>query len=186
MKTTRKSTRRLAASTRTASRAVKHETGSFRHRANRKPGTGVQLKTIFVPVDFSVTSLKALDFAVALATRFKASIELRCVLDPMYAPGRFEAPRLRSVRVEAVKEATLKLAKLAKLRVKPHVPVRHRVLKGIAYSAIVEAAAKIKSDIIVMGSEGRTGMRRFLVGSVAEKVVRHAQCPVLIVRTKRE
>jgi nucleotide-binding universal stress UspA family protein len=166
-----------------------HEANSERQRVSQKLGTRSELKTIFVPVDFSVSSLKALDFAVALATRFKASIELRYVLDPMYSPGRFEAPRLRSVRTEAVKEATLKLAKLAKLakaRVKPHVPVRHRVLKGIAYSAIVEAAAKIKSDIIVMGSEGRTGMSRFLIGSVAEKVVRHAQSPVLIVRTKRE
>ena len=185
MKTTRKSTRRLAASTR-ASRAVTHKAKSVRQQVSQKLGTRSELKTILVPVDFSVSSMKALDFAVALATRFEASIELRYVLDPMYSPGRFEAPRLSSVRAEAVKEATLKLAKLAKLRVKPHGPVRHRVLKGIAYSAIVEAAAKIKSDIIVMGSEGRTGMSRFLVGSVAEKVVRHAQCPVLMVRTKRE
>lgn len=83
-----------------------------------------------------------------------------------------------------LRDATLKLAKLAKRRVKSHVPVGHHVLKGIAYSVIVEAAAKAKADMIVMGSEGRTGMSRFLVGSVAEKVIRHARCPVLIVRNK--
>ena len=186
MKIPTKSSKRLAASARSASRTVRNEPKPVQQLPNQKALRGVDLNIIFVPVDFSAASLEALDFAIALAKRFGASIELRHVLDPMYAPGRFESPRLRSIRAEALREATLKLAKLAKQRVNPHVPVRHRVLKGIAYSAIVEAAAKTKADMIVMGSEGRTGMRRFLVGSVAEKVIRHARCAVLIARTKAE
>jgi nucleotide-binding universal stress UspA family protein len=68
--------------------------------------------------------------------------------------------------------------------VKPHVPVTQKLLKGAAYSVIVAAAAQARADLIVMGSEGRTGMSRFLMGSVAEKVVRHARCSVLIVRDR--
>jgi universal stress protein A len=143
------------------------------------------LRVILVPVDFSPRSLQALDLAVALAKRFDASIKLLHVLDPLHAPGRFDAPRLRSLRGDSLRDAKLKLAKLAKRHVKAHVAVRHRVLDGIAYAVIIEAAAKAKADMIVMGTEGRTGMSRFLVGSVAEKVIRHARCPVLIVRNKR-
>ena len=186
MKIPTKSSKRLAASARSASRTVRNEPKPVQQLPNQKALRGVDLNIIFVPVDFSAASLEALDFAIELAKRFGASIELRHVLDPMYTPGRFESPRLRSIRAEALREATLRLTKLAKQRVKPHVPVRHRVLKGIAYSAIVDAAAKTKADMIVMGSEGRTGMRRFLVGSVAEKVLRHARCAVLIARTKAE
>ena len=168
------------------SRAVRHDAASAKVRtkeARTIPDLAIGL--ILVPVDFSTSSLHALDLAVALAKRFGASIKLLHVLDPMYAPGRFDATRLRSLRSDALQDAKSKLAKLAKRHVKAHVTVRHRVLDGIAYAVIVETAAKANADMIVIGSEGRTGMRRFLVGSVAEKVIRHASCPVLIARSKR-
>ena len=171
---------------RRTSRALRHDTAPAKVRTKEPRRIyDFALRVILVPVDFSASSLHALDHAVALAKRFDASIKLLHVLDPMYAPGRFDAPRLRSLRADALRDAKLKLAKLAKRHVQAHVAVRHRVLDGIAYSVIIETAAKAKADMIVMGSEGRTGMRRFLVGSVAEKVIRHAPCPVLIVRNKR-
>ena len=145
---------------------------------------GRDLRTLLVPVDFSPQSLEAFDFAVSLAQQVDASIVLLHVLDPIHAPGRFEAPRLRSVRAEALDKAKRRLAELARRRVKPHVAVTQRLLKGIVYSVIVGAAAQARADLIVMGSEGRTGMSRFLIGSVAEKVVRHARCSVLVVRGK--
>ena len=145
---------------------------------------GADLRTLLVPVDFSRRSLEALDFAVSLAQELDASILLLHVLDPIYTPGRFDSSRLRPLRAEALREAKAKLAKLAKRRVKPHVPVRHQLLKGLAYSGIVECAAKEKVDLIVMASEGRTGVSRFLIGSIAEKVIRHAPCSVMIVRDK--
>ena len=141
---------------------------------------GLSLRILLVPVDFSAASFKALDFAVELAKPFGASVELLHVLDPMYAPGQFNAPKLRQLRREAGEDAKRRLAKVA--RRDPNGRLRHAVLNGVPYSVIVEKAARIKASMIVMGSRGRTGLGRFLVGSVAEKVIRHAQCPVLIVR----
>jgi nucleotide-binding universal stress UspA family protein len=132
-------------------------------------------------VDFSPRSLEALDFAVSLARKVDASIVLVHVIDPIHAPGRFDARRLRSLRAEALRDAKRELARLAR-RVRPYVPVTEKLLKGLAYSVIVETAAKVRTDLIVMGSEGRTGMSRFLIGSVTEKVIRHARCSVLMVR----
>ena len=169
---------------RRTSRVVKNAKNPDRKLERQKHVGGFDLNTILVPVDFSASSLEALDFAVSLAGRLDASIVLLHALDPIYSPGRFDSPRLRPLRAQALEDAKRQLATLAKRRVRPHVPVRHHVLKGVAYSVIVEAASKAQADLIVMGSEGRTGMNRFLVGSVAEKVIRHARCPVLIARDR--
>lgn len=175
---------RLRSPTRTASKAE----GIGTHRRKQEDprrAIGGDLNTILVPVDFSAGSLEALDFGVSLARRLDASIVLLHALGSIYSPGRFDSPRLRPLRTQALKDAKRRLATLAKRRVRPHVPVRHQVIKGVAYLGIVEAASKAKADMIVMGSEGRTGINRFLVGSVAEKVIRHARCPVLIARDRR-
>ena len=137
---------------------------------------------ILVPVDFSAGSLKALDFAVSLARCLDASIYLLHVLDTIFSSKQFDSPRLRPLRAQATATAKQKLGLLANQHVRSHVFINWQVLGGVAHSVIVEAAAKSKADLIVMGSEGRTGVNRFLVGSVAEKVVRHAPCPVLVVR----
>jgi nucleotide-binding universal stress UspA family protein len=140
----------------------------------------VALRVILVPVDFSATSLKALDFAIALAKPFGATVELLHVLDAMYSAGRFDAPKLRGLRREALRDAKRRLANVARRNVNGR--LRHTVVNGIPYSEIVDKAVWINANMIVMGSRGRTGLGRLLVGSVAEKVVRHAHCPVLIAR----
>ena len=182
MKTHTEPIHHLRTSTRNASRVGENGTHLSRQLKSSKRTVDIDLSTIIVPVDFSTGSLEALDFAVSLARRLDASILLLHALDPIYSRGRFDSPRLRPLRTQALKDAKRRLAMLAKRRVRLHVPVRHQVIKGVAYSVIVEAAAKTKADMIVMGSEGRTGMNRFLVGSVAEKVIRHARCPVLVAR----
>ena len=60
--------------------------------------------------------------------------------------------------------------------------VHSRVIEGIPYKAIIDFAAEWKADLIVMGTHGRTGLSHALTGSVAERVVRTAHCPVLITR----
>ena len=163
------------------SRAARHGTASTKMRTKEPRRTPeLALRVILVPVDFSPGSLKAMDFAVALAKPFNASIELLHVLDPIYAAGRFDAPRLRQFRREAVQDAKRRLANVAKRNVNTR--LRHTVVIGTPYAEIVEKASRIDANMIVMGSRGRTGLGRFLVGSVAEKVIRHAECPVLIVR----
>lgn len=152
----------------------------------RKPADNdsVDVNTILVPVDFSPGALHALNFAVSLARRLGSSIVLVHVMDLIYVSGQLDSRRLRSLRTEAHEDAKRLLARLAKRRVRPHVPVRHHLLNGTASAKIVEMATRTGVDLIVMGSEGRSGLKRFLIGSVAEKVIRHADCPVLVVRDR--
>jgi len=182
MKSKTNPSRRAVASARDKSRIARRQTKPAARPAGATFDDALGLSTIFVPVDFSPGSLQALEFAVSLAQRFGATIVLLHVLDPIYGRGRFDSPRLRPLRAQALAEAKQLLARVAERSVQPRVPVVHRVMLGVAYSVIVEAAAQARADLIVMGSEGRTGAHRFFVGSVAEKVVRHARCPVLVVR----
>lgn len=175
---------RLAAPSRRKAQTKKDETRSPRRAGAPANNDSVELKTILVPVDFSPGALHALNFAVSLARSLGASIVLVHVMDSIYASGRFDSRRLRSLRAEAHEESKRLLAGLAKCRVRPHVPARHHLLKGTPSAKIVETASRTGADLIVMGSEGRTGVKRFLVGSVAEKVIRHARCPVLVVRDR--
>jgi nucleotide-binding universal stress UspA family protein len=133
-------------------------------------------------VDFSPRSLEALDVAVSFARQSDASIVLLHVMSAIYARGSLDSPKLHSLRTDALRESRQQLAQIAEERVRPHVPVTHEVRKGVAYSVIVEVATRTGADLIVMASEGRTGLGRFLIGSVAEKVIRHARCSVLVVR----
>lgn len=142
------------------------------------------MNTILVPVDFSPGALHALNFAAALARRLGSSIVLVHVMDSIYVSGHFDSRRLRSLRTEAHEESKRLLSVLAKRRVRPQVPVRHYLLKGASSAKIVEMASRTDADLIVMGSKGRSGMKRLLVGSVAEKVIRLARCPVLVVRDR--
>lgn len=158
------------------------DTNPARQRTNQKRRGDFEWSTILVPVDFSPGSLKALDLAVSLARHCGASVVLLHVLDLIFSRGHFDSPRLRPLRSQALADAKQQLTTLARRRVRPHVPVIHRVVLGVAYSVIVEAASKAQADLVVMGSERRTGLNRFLVGSVAERAVRHARCPVLVVR----
>lgn len=185
MKTQLESLGHLPAASRRKAQPAANGTSLVSRTGEQKSNGNFDLSTILVPVDFSAGSLGALGFGVASARRLGASIILVHVMDPMYVSGRFDSKRLRALRTEAHHEAKRLLATLAKRRVRPQVPVRNYLLEGTAYSAIVGMAAKTNTDLIVMGSEGRSGMKRFLVGSVAEKVIRHARCPVLVVRRPR-
>lgn len=143
--------------------------------------TAVDPRRLLIPIDFSAGSLRALDFADSLARRFNAAITLVHVIDPLHAPGRFDATRLRSLRAEALEDAKAKMVELAALHSAPPKPMKYHVIDGIIHDAIVKFASESKTDWIVMGSKGQTGVKRLLAGSVAENVVRHARCPVLVV-----
>lgn len=143
-----------------------------------------KIRRILVPVDFSPSSLHALDYATDRAREWGASIILVHVLEPILAERRFVAPRLRTLKAEArfVKQ---RLLFLARKRVGTDTLVKPWLLNGEPSALILQAAAKTKSDLIIMGSVGRKGMRRLLLGSVAERVIRDADCPVTIVRAPR-
>ena len=144
-------------------------------------------KTYLVPVDFSKSSEIALDHAIQLARANKAGLILLHIMDQssmvMAAPeGVTPALYLeyeKSVRQEAERDMQT-LLKKKKLGAKAGRALFVR--RGDPARAIANQAKRLKASMIVMGSHGRTGLKRLVLGSVAERTLRYARCPVLIVK----
>jgi nucleotide-binding universal stress UspA family protein len=141
---------------------------------------------ILCPTDFSPGSRQALHMAAALAREGRAQLVLAHVWQPSQwaTGGEFQlAPDVIRELVDS-EEAELAKWKLEakELGVKE---IATRFLTGAPWDQIVDAAQDDRGiDLIVMGTHGRTGLKHVLLGSVAEKVMRHAPCPVLIVRAR--
>lgn len=144
------------------------------------------IKQILVPVDFSPVSLQALDYAVELARPFQAGLVVLHVVEPIYyaTPADLYGPsaNLSMLLDEQQKAAQEQLAVLATRLAEHQVKSETCVEPGVPYQVIVDTAARRRVDLIVMATHGRTGLSHLLLGSVAERVVRSAACPVLTVR----
>lgn len=143
-----------------------------------------RLKTILVPVDFSEFSTKALDYAVAFARQFRGTITLLHVVEPMVYPENYMTIPAAS---DDINNSLLKAAdeKLAAQRQQLHgdsVKVKAMTRLGRPYVEIAAVAKEIEADLIILTTHGHTGLKHVLLGSTAERVVRHAPCPVLTVR----
>ena len=134
-----------------------------------------------VPLDFSRGSLRAFDYALSLvrATKGKLVALHVAAVEPIYPPtgGRFDFYALLE---RDARENFRKLAKRKKL--KPE-DCQFIVARGTNFAEVIaRQAKKMRAAMIVMGNHGRTGLQRFLLGSVAERTLRYADCPVLIVK----
>ena len=140
-------------------------------------------KLILVPTDFSAPSAQALRYGAALAERFSAHL-LVIYADAFVPPvdftlsaaGVFDVPR-----EELVESAREQLQAFAETNISRSVPYDVRVLVGTPIDAILTQRAEAGVDLIVMGTHGRTGLRRLLLGSVTEAVMRLAPVPVIVV-----
>jgi universal stress protein A len=146
----------------------------------------VMIKRILVPVDFSDTSLQALDYAIEFGKPFKPEIVVVFVVEPIYftAPTDLYAPtaNVGMLLDEQRRIGREQLARLGADLKKRRVEARTVLQTGTAFQVITDTAKRLKADLIVMATHGRTGLSHVLLGSVAERVVRTAQCPVLTVR----
>jgi nucleotide-binding universal stress UspA family protein len=140
---------------------------------------------ILVPVDLSEGSRGLIDYALQFAKPFNAELEIIHAWEPpqyvapdllVAAPG-WNSQSLEQVAVDA---ATKELNELVKAVESPR-PIKHRVVVGEAASTVLRIAEEGKHDLIIMGTHGRRGLPRLLLGSVAQKVVARAHCPVLTV-----
>jgi nucleotide-binding universal stress UspA family protein len=138
-------------------------------------------KTILVATDFSECAEQALDYAVALADKLGAKIHLLNVIG-VPAMGIPEVGlAVTSTLIEStVRTHTAELDKLATRRGSAAIETVLRT--GDARDLIIDVAREVAADLIVMGTHGRRGVRRALIGSIAESVVRTAPCPVLTIR----
>ncbi len=142
-------------------------------------------RRILVPLDFSFSSLHALRVAAALAEQSGARLSLLNVIEPNpYAVGLEGGPLVMPDQVFA-RNAKAQLPRIAQRFVPAAVRVTHLVGYGRAANVIVETAEEKEIDLIVLSTHGHTGLERLLLGSTTEHVVRHAHCPVLVVRPTR-
>lgn len=148
--------------------------------------TGIALKRILVPIDFSPLSKKALQYALRFAEEFQAGLTLLHVIEPDVLPafdGLMIAPQISSNGNRTKRANRLKvLASSMAIRATKY--VQSTVRTGLAANEIVEAAKESDVDLIVIATHGFTGWKHFAIGSTAERVVRAAPCPVLVVRER--
>jgi universal stress protein A len=153
-------------------------------RMEAAQGLRPKFERILVAVDFSEESRSALACAAELAARFSASLVLVHVVEPHFGPANSESPEppMESSEAADFAEAKLDLSALGEQMLGPCRVVETVVRGGLAFFEITEAAKVLNADLIVVGTHGYTGLKRALLGSTAEKVVRHAPCPVLVAR----
>jgi universal stress protein A len=156
----------------------------------------MNLNRIVVPVDFSAASLNALEFAADVAKPVGAELVLLFVIEPVLrAVSSYQGATAGTIQQMARDQRRAwerQLARLERRYTKRGSRVRSIIGSGAPASAIVELAQRSKADLIIIATHGRTGVARLLMGSVAERVVRTATCPVLTLhggsapaRTKR-
>jgi nucleotide-binding universal stress UspA family protein len=146
----------------------------------------LEIHKILVPVDFSECSKAALESAAALAERFEASVDVLHVWEPPHLVGPEFLIRERGETGHPIQDIALEQARKEMDRFLSTFPNRERFNvrfeSGKPYKTITALASSEHYDAIVMGTHGRSGLPRMLIGSVAEKVVRTAPCPVVTVR----
>jgi nucleotide-binding universal stress UspA family protein len=138
------------------------------------------IRSVLLATDLGPASADAADRAIDLAARLQAELLIVSVIDArqLRLPGGSFGARIDQVR----RDRELAAAGIVTRGRAAGVPVRFLVWEGEPGESIVEAAEAESADMIVVGSHGRKGIGRFLLGSVSEHVVRHAQVPVLVVR----
>jgi len=142
------------------------------------------IKNIIVTTDLSKLSFTAFEYAAGIAKQYSAKIHLVYVLEkipPFLAIRSFDVTEdqvmesMKNEAMEQLKKASSKLSSESSLEVVP-------ILRGgTDYDEIVKYSKEIDSDLIIITTHGRTGILHTLLGSVAEKVIRYAKCPVLVI-----
>jgi nucleotide-binding universal stress UspA family protein len=146
----------------------------------------VTFKCILYPTDFSQASAKALSYACDLARTFGAELHVLHVVQDSFPPSWTADAYgcdLTGLRTALVRNATSELARIAAgTGLRPLTACR----VGRPCDEIVAYAREIGADLIVMGSHGHGPVAQFILGSVAERTVRHASCPVLTIKEPRK
>ncbi len=145
-------------------------------------------KKILCPTDFSEASIEGLKAAAELAAQFSAELLLIHVQPPVmnYVPSDWAETPMFDVALfeqKQAEDARAKIEELSRTRVPEAVHRRTLVKLGSAAREILETAAEEEADLIVIATHGMTGWHRYLYGSVTQRVLQHAPCSVLVIRS---
>ena len=149
------------------------------------PSSPIALRKILVPIDFSDYSKKALHYAVPFARQFNATIYLLYVVEPTIYPADFSFGQIGMPNVdnELRTKGEQELQELITNEIKGAVPSEAFVKVGLPFVEVVSFAKDEKIELIIVATHGHSGVEHVLFGSTAEKIVRKAPCPVLVVRS---
>ncbi len=145
----------------------------------------IDLHRILVPTDFGKSSENAVKYAAAFAEKFGAELFILHVVQDLalFIPEAVLIAPMMTPPIEQFKAAAqAALEKVVKDMNLAGLKVQTEIAEGVPFAEIIRAARDKNVDLIVMGTHGHTGLAHVLLGSVAEKVVRKAPCPVLTVR----
>ncbi len=142
----------------------------------------INIKNILCPVDHSDCSKEALKYAVSFAIKDNSKLYLLHVIDIRTFDESINAMTPQIPDDETLAQLKTKLLDCIPEEIRDDMDVEALVVQGIPFVEIISTAKKNDVDMIVLGSHGRTGITHMMMGSVSEKVVRKAPCPVLTVR----
>ncbi len=150
---------------------------------SNRPASPPHIQNILVAVDFSDYSKAALRYATFLAEGFGSTLTLVHAVEPYIYPEDLSAGfTIEELDTRWIQKERDKLETL-KHTIKEGIPSSVVVTMGTAWNRIVGMAKSRNADLIVIGTHGRTGLKHAVMGSTAERVVRHAACPVLVVHS---
>jgi len=153
-------------------------------RPGRNADPPLPWRRILVPIDFSKPSLRALAVAAPLARDCGAKVLLLSVIESPVIVAGFEGALAVTPDATLTKDASHRLRTLARGALLDLLPVTCIVKRGRPFDVITRVARQKRIDLIVLTTHGRTGLERLMLGSTAERVVRHALCPVFVVRNR--
>ena len=139
---------------------------------------------ILYPTDFSDCARSVLGYVTSFAAAHKSKLYLLYVYEYQNMPKVDEAPvpdQPDPAKIEEIKSGLTKMVEGVK-----DIEVELVVAQGHAFNEIIRVSKEINADMIIMATHGRTGFQNILIGSVAEKVVRHAVCPVLTIKPHKK
>ena len=140
------------------------------------------IRKILVPTDGSDSSMRASEYAIKLAKKFDSQIIAIYVIDRVILEEISKVQERRELEEEIKKKAERCLNYIVKSARREGLKASSILVEGEPHDQIIRHAESLGVDIIVMGSKGRRGMNRILIGSVAERVIEYAPCPVLVIR----
>ncbi|MBN2290177.1 MAG: universal stress protein [Candidatus Glassbacteria bacterium] len=144
------------------------------------------MKKILVAIDFSAGSAQALHYALKFARQFGSDLLLLHVIhDPAEAPGFYSSRKAGEPVFSNMEEAaSAMMDDFVAEHLQEWKKFEVRIIPGLPADEIVRTAEKEKAEMIVMGTSGHRGLKRLMIGSVAESVIRASACPVLAVRSQ--
>ena len=140
------------------------------------------IKKILIPIDGSDYSMRAAEFGISIAKMLKAQIMVVFVIDTIVLDQLTKPIERADVEQELNQDGDRSIHYVVGLAEKQNVKVASLLAKGRPFEQVVNLAKGLGMDLIVMGTYGRRGAERILIGSVAEHVIEYASCPVLVVK----